>query len=208
MFITFEGGEGSGKTTQIKRVVHYLDTKGLKCFITREPGGTEIGEQIRRILQSSKNKGIVPETEMLLFVADRVQHVKELIEPVLQDGGIVLCDRYMDSTYAYQVVARNLNLKLVKHLHKIFKIPKPDKTFLMDVPPSLGLSRAQGRLEETKSDVGQNRFEEEALSFHQALREGYLSLVNEEPERFFIIDAKFPEERVWQRIKMILNTLF
>ncbi len=208
MFITFEGGEGSGKTTQIKRVVHYLNTKGLRCYVTREPGGTEIGSQIRKILKSSKNKGLVPETEMLLFIADRVQHVKELIEPVLQNGGIVLCDRYMDSTYAYQVVARNISLKLVKHLHQIFKIPKPDVTFLMDVPPSLGLSRAQRRLEETKSDVGQNRFEEEDLSFHQALRQGYLSLVNEEPERFFIIDAKFPEERVWQRVEMILNTLF
>ena len=207
MFITFEGGEGAGKSTQIVKVVHYLRSLGIPCLATREPGGTEIGGQIRKILRLSNNKELVPEAELLLFLADRVQHVRQLINPALNEGLVVLCDRYIDSTYAYQGVARNLSFDLME-LHWMLEIPDPDVTLLLDLSPECGLSRANSQAKNGGRDKTQERFEEEALSFHRDLRRGYLSLAEKEPNRFCIINAEENERNVFQQIKKVLDVFF
>ena len=207
IFITFEGGEGSGKSTQIKNVLQYLEEREYRCLITREPGGTEIGGQIRKILKSVNSEKLVPKAELMLFLADRVQHIEWVIGPALERGDVVLCDRYFDSTFAYQGTARNLKVDL-RELHQMFEVPIPDLTFLLDLPPSLGLSRAWSQINSGGRDRTQVRFEEEQLSFHEDLRRGYLHLATKEPNRFCVIDAKFTEENVWQQIKKVLDTIF
>jgi len=207
MFITFEGGEGSGKSTQIKTALQYLEARGHRCLITREPGGTEIGERIRKILKSVNSEKLVPKAELMLFLADRVQHIEWVIGPALKRGEVVLCDRYFDSTFAYQGVARSLKVDLTE-LHQMFEVPIPDITFLLDLPPSLGLSRAWSQIDSGGRDRTQARFEEEELSFHEDLRQGYLHLAEKEPNRFCVIDAKFTKENVWQQIKKVLDTFF
>ena len=207
IFITFEGGEGSGKSTQIKNVLQYLEEREYRCLITREPGGTEIGGQIRKILKSVNSEKLVSKAELMLFLADRVQHIEWVIGPALERGDVVLCDRYFDSTFAYQGTARNLKVDL-RELHQMFEVPIPDLTFLLDLPPSLGLSRAWSQINSGGRDRTQVRFEEEKLSFHEDLRRGYLHLATKEPNRFCVIDAKFTEENVWQQIKKVLDTIF
>ena len=207
IFITFEGGEGSGKSTQIKNVLQYLEEREYRCLITREPGGTEIGGQIRKILKSVNSEKLVSKAELMLFLADRVQHIEWVIGPALERGDVVLCDRYFDSTFAYQGTARNLKVDL-RELHQMFEVPIPDLTFLLDLPPSLGLSRAWSQINSGGRDRTQVRFEEEQLSFHEDLRRGYLHLATKEPNRFCVIDAKFTEENVWQQIKKVLDTIF
>ena len=208
MFITFEGGEGAGKSTQVKKTARYLEDIGYKVVSTREPGGTEIGRQIRRILKSTSNKDLDPVTELLLYLADRVQHLRQMINPALSSGRIVICDRYFDSTSAYQGIARKLEVSLSEKLHQMFEAPTPDLTFLLDLPVSLGLHRAQLQLDEGGRDKTQNRFEEEDFSFHEDLRQGYLALAKKEPNRFCVIDAKFTKEKVWQQIKNVLDSFF
>lgn len=208
MFITFEGGEGSGKTTQIINMMSFLESKKLSYIVTREPGGTEIGGQIRKILKASVNKDLVPEAELLLFLADRVQHVKQVVIPALGEGRVVICDRYFDSTFAYQGVARKLEVGLLEKLHQMFGVLVPDLTFLLDLPVSLGLHRAQLQLDEGGRGKTQNRFEEEDFSFHENLRQRYLALAKKEPNRFCVIDVKFTKEEVWQQIKKVLDTFF
>ena len=207
VFITFEGGEGVGKSTQIKNVLRYLEEREYKCLVTREPGGTEIGGQIRKILKSVNSEKLVSKAELMLFLADRVQHIEWVIGPALERGDVVLCDRYFDSTFAYQGTARNLKVDL-RELHQMFEVPIPDLTFLLDLPPSLGLSRAWSQINSGGRDRTQVRFEEEQLSFHEDLRRGYLHLATKEPNRFCVIDAKFTEENVWQQIKKVLDTIF
>ncbi|MCK5285623.1 MAG: dTMP kinase [Candidatus Pacebacteria bacterium] len=204
MFITFEGGEGSGKSTQIKNLTQYLRDIGYNIVVTREPGGTFIGNQIRRVLKSTDNTDLVPEAELLLFVADRIQHIKQVIKPTLTRGDIVLCDRYFDSTFAYQGVARSLDEVFVKKLHQMFEIPIPDLTLLFDLPPSIGLYRVQLQLDNEERDSAQNRFEEEDFSFQEKLRQGYLSLARKE-SRFCIIKAINLEDIVWQFVKKAVN---
>jgi len=143
MFISFEGIEGSGKTTQAKHTVKFLQDKGHNCIITREPGGTRIGEKIRAILLDPLSQDMDPLTELLLYTADRAQHIKEHILPLLSDGQIVLCDRYYDATMAYQGFARGLDIGLIEKIHiLLFENLKPDITLLLDLPPEIGLKRA------------------------------------------------------------------
>jgi len=205
MFITLEGGEGSGKTTHAKKVMDYLENVGYKVILTREPGGTLIGLDIRQILLASKNTDLVPEAELLLYLSDRVQHVKQLINPALARGDVVICDRFIDSTDAYQGAARRLDLDL-KGLHQLFNVPTPNLTLLFDLPPEVGLSRAKKRSDSGKSDKSQDRFEEEELDFHHRLREGYLCLAKNESNRFRIIDAELSKGEVWNQIKKRLDT--
>ncbi|MEW6670537.1 MAG: dTMP kinase [Thermodesulfobacteriota bacterium] len=190
MFITFEGIEGSGKTTQIRHVAGFLKEKGQDCVVTREPGGTRIGEKVRAILLDPESKGMNPLTELLLYTADRVQHVKELLGPSLAAGKTVLCDRYVDATLVYQGYARGLDIELIERLHGLLLADlRPDITFLLDLPPETGLSRAWAQINNGNRTGRESRFEKEALSFHEKVRSGYLALARKEPERFCIINA-------------------
>ncbi|HKY62340.1 MAG TPA: dTMP kinase [bacterium] len=199
LFITFEGGEGSGKTTQIRKLEAALAARGLPVLATREPGGTETGREIRRILLDEKNGHLAPWTELLLYAADRAQHVAETIRPALSQGKIVLCDRFTDATVAYQGFGRGLDLKLIRSLNELATQGlKPDLTFLLDLPVSLGLKRAKARLEATGKSEG--RFEAEAESFHEKIRRAYLQLAQEELRRFVLIDADAEIDEIHRRI--------
>ena len=201
MFITFEGIEGSGKTTQIKHVADFLRKKGHDCVLTREPGGTPIGEKIRAILLDPASKGMSPLTELLLYTADRVQHTKELLRPSLAAGRTVLCDRYFDATLVYQGYARGLDIELIEQLHKLLLAGlRPDITFLLDLPPETGLSRAWAQINNGNRTGRESRFEKETLSFHEKVRSGYLTIARKEPERFRIIDASRDVDDVQQEI--------
>jgi len=205
MFITFEGIEGSGKTTQLNHIADYLRKKGEACVLTREPGGTPIGEKIRAILLDPASKGMDPMTELLLYTADRVQHVKELLGPSLAAGKIVLCDRYFDATLVYQGYARGLDIELIEQLHRMLPAGlRPDITFLLDLPPEMGLSRAWAQIDAGNRTGRESRFEKEALSFHEKVRSGYLALARKEPERFRIIDAGRDAAEVQTEILKVL----
>ena len=206
MFISFEGIEGSGKTTHVKHTVRFLKDKGHDCVITREPGGTRIGEKIRAILLDPMSKDMDPLAELLLYTADRAQHIKEFILPLLSDGKMVLCDRYYDATMAYQGFARGLDIGLIEKMHKLlFENLKPDITLLLDLPPEIGLARAWKQIETGTRTGEETRFEEETLSFHKKVRSGYLELAHLEPERFRIIDASKDEHGVREEIIKILD---
>ena len=197
MFITLEGIEGSGKTTQLKHIAEFLQSKGQDCVITREPGGTKTGEKVRAILLNPGSKDMDPLTELLLYMADRSQHIKEFIYPSLSAGKIVLCDRYYDATVVYQGLARGLDTGIINKLHElVFQNLKPDTTILLDLPPEMGLKRAWKQIENGSRTALETRFEKETLSFHQKVRAGYLELAKKEPLRFRIIDASNDENQV------------
>jgi dTMP kinase len=201
MFITLEGIEGSGKTTQIRYLVEYFNILGQPCVTTREPGGTSIGSKIRSILLDPESKGMDPTTELLLYMADRAQHIQFLVIPALAAGKTVLCDRYFDATVVYQGYARGLNLDFIKKLHAmVLNDLKPDVTILLDLPAEVGLKRAWKQLDNGQRSDDESRFEEEKLEFHQRVREGYLDLAHQEPDRFHIIDADRDERQVRDQI--------
>ncbi|MFO7554050.1 MAG: dTMP kinase [Desulfobacterales bacterium] len=206
MFISFEGIEGSGKTTHARHAFRFLRDKGHDCVITREPGGTRIGEKIRAILLDPSNKDMDPLTELLLYTADRAQHIKAFIHPLLAEGKTVLCDRYYDATMAYQGFARGLDIGLIEKTHQLlFNDLKPDMTLLLDLPAEIGLSRAWEQIKNGNRAGAETRFEEEKLSFHRKVREGYLELSRREPERFRVIDASKDEHEVLKEIITVLN---
>jgi dTMP kinase len=205
MFISFEGIEGSGKTTHTKQTMRFLQDRGHDCVVTREPGGTRIGKRIRAILLDPTSKDMDPLTELLLYTADRAQHIKECILPLLSDGKMVLCDRFYDATMAYQGFARGLNTSLIEKIHKLlFDNLKPDITLLLDLPPEIGLERAWTQINNGNRISEETRFEEEMLSFHRRVRTGYLELSRLEPERFRVIDASKKEHEVREEIIRIL----
>lgn len=199
IFITFEGIEGSGKTTQIKLLGERLKKQGLKVLTTYEPGDTDVGQKIRNILLEPEIN-INPLCELILYFADRVQHVNEKIKPYLETGFIVICDRFTDSTVAYQGYARGVSIDIIKELNRIlFNEFKPDLTILLDLPVIIGLKRNQ---QINKTD----RFELEDLAFHDRVRESYLKLAEIESERFFILDATKSQielaEEIYKTIKL------
>ena len=209
MFITFEGIEGCGKTTQVKRLVKRLEGYNIPLITTLEPGGTDIGRRIRKILLDSNNRNLSPLTELLLYAADRAQHVEEVIKQALDQGKWVICDRFFDATVAYQGSAREQDMELIKILNdKVTKGIKPDLTFLLDCPEEVGLGRAITR-NKTQSQQGQDRFEREKLDFHRAVREGYLELARKNRKRFAVVDAKLTEDevekKIFDHIKPFLN---
>ena len=206
MFISFEGIDGSGKTTQIHHMVKFFQDNRHSCVITREPGGTRIGEKIRAILLDPVSKDMDPLTELLLYTADRAQHIKEFVSPFLSAGKTVLCDRFYDATVVYQGFARGLDIGLIDKLHKLlFENLKPDITILLDLPPEKGLSRVWKQIENGDRKNIETRFEEEKLSFHNKVRSGYLELARLEPERFRVIDASMNENQVRNEIINILS---
>lgn len=206
MFITLEGIEGSGKTTQVSNIVKFLREKGHTCVVTREPGGTEIGRQIRAILLNPVHKDLDPLAELLLYAADRSQHLKSIIKPELSAGKTVICDRFFDATTVYQGFARGLDMKVINQLHRIvLDSIKPDLTLLFDLPVEVGLGRALKCLDNGSRAIQECRFEKETLTFHEKVRSGYLSLAKQEPNRFQIINASNDENQVFQEIVIALT---
>ncbi|MBT8369353.1 MAG: dTMP kinase [Deltaproteobacteria bacterium] len=206
MFISLEGIEGCGKTTQLEYLSTFLEKHRRSYVVTREPGGTAIGKKIRSILLDPASKELVPAAELLLYMADRAQHIDSLIKPRLAEGNIVLCDRYFDATVVYQGVARGLDTGFIRDLHRIiFKDLKPDITLLLDLPPRIGLARAWQELDSGNRSDAESRFEEEAISFHEKVRAGYLELAKMEPGRFEIIDASRPIDEVQEDIRKVLS---
>lgn len=195
--ISFEGSEGSGKSTQIAHLARHLQTVGRDVVSTREPGGTEIGEQIRNIIvHNSKGDEMCAETELLLFAAARAQLVREVIAPALLQGAVVLSDRFLDSSTVYQGVARNLSLDPVNHIN-LFAVGNvmPDLTIIIDVPTDVSLARIRQRA----SDLP-NRMERENIDFYEKVRAGYLVLAKGIPDRFFVVDGTLSEDVVQKKI--------
>jgi dTMP kinase len=210
MFITFEGIEGSGKTTQIKRLVAALQAKGYDCVLTREPGATKIGEKIRAILLDANHTAMLPITELLLYEADRAQHVREVIEPALAANNVVVSDRFSDATTVYQGYARGYDLKVIEQMHRmVLGQLKPDLTIVLDLPVELGLQRAWKRIRNQNGSLSEDRFEREELVFHEKVRQGYLTLASLEPERFRVIDASGEPEMVHKDVvEVVLGLSF
>jgi dTMP kinase len=190
MFITLEGIEGSGKSTQLSNIRRFLEKRDHDVLVTREPGGTAIGENIRAILLNPANRQIDPLAELFLYEADRVEHVRKIIVPALTAGRTVLCDRFYDATVVYQGYARGLDSELIRRIHRaILGTLKPDITILLDVSPEIGLARAWAQIENGGRTGDESRFEEEALTFHEKIRAGYQAIARSEPERFYVVDA-------------------
>ena len=202
-FITFEGGEGSGKSTHIDRLVTRLRDEGYHVLIAREPGGTEVGEQIRHILQYSKQSAaMVAETELLLFCASRAQLVRQVIQPTLADGSIVICDRFFDSTTVYQGIGRRIGPQAVAAINDFaVGANRPDLTLVIDLDPRVGLERARGR-------ELFDRMENQSLKFYERVRQGYLDLAKLEPRRVKVIDGsrtiEVIAEQIWSLVKNVL----
>src|SRR5574337_154424 len=196
IFVTFEGGEGSGKTTQLKLLANRIRASGKEVIETHDPGGTAIGKEIRTLLLHPGSAPIAAATELLLYEASRAQLVRELIEPALGRGAVVLCDRFTDSTLAYQGFGRGLDLDLIQLLNRFATDGlTPDLTVLLDLDPGIGLTRCRrGVSADTSAGFSAesscwDRIEAEPLDFHQRIREGYLALARENPDRITVIDA-------------------
>ena len=198
-FITVEGGEGAGKTTQITRIAHWLHERGHTVVQTREPGGTALAEKLREILLDNDNVALSSLTELLLMFAARAQHLDDLIRPALDRGETVICDRFTDATWAYQGGGRGVPDENIAALEQLVHGDlQPDLTLLLDVPVEQGLQRALLRSES-------DRFEEESVTFFERVRQAYLRRAAAAPERFAIIDASGSVEAVWARVKSILE---
>jgi len=209
VFVTFEGIEGCGKSTQARRLAARLQREGLSCLLTLEPGGTPIGQKIRRILLDQDHNDLSPFSELLLYEADRAQHVEQVIRPALARNQWVICDRFFDATTVYQGVARGQDLDMVRFLNEKASLGmRPDRTFLIDCPVEIGLERALKR-NAALGDPGQDRFEKEKLQFHAAVREGYLSLAKNEPRRFVVLDGTLGESSleamIFDRLRPFLD---
>ena len=195
-FITFEGADGSGKTTQIAKIKDYLENKGEKCILTREPGGSDLGNKIREILLHYDGE-VDSLAELLLYMADRAQHVKEVILPALNAGLTVLCDRYTDSSVAYQGYARGLAPERIMELNKIATDGlEPDLTIVFDVETEVAMQRVG----DTK-----DRLEQEGIEFHKKLRNGYLELAKKFPERIKVVNANLSIEEVFEQVRGVLK---
>ncbi|HYV86612.1 MAG TPA: dTMP kinase [Patescibacteria group bacterium] len=198
-FITFEGIEGSGKTTQIQLLSAHLEERGVDHVLTREPGGTVIGDQVRRLVLDPAVP-MVPACELLLYAAARAQHLDQVIRPALAEDRLVLCDRFADATIAYQGYGRGLPIDLIETLHALEALALvPDLTLLFDLDPSAALPRARRR--DISKSVDETRFESLGLEFHERVRAGYLDLARLNPGRFVAIDARGSAEEVQTRVQ-------
>ncbi len=200
-FITLEGGEGVGKTTNLQFIRGLIEGAGKRLRVTREPGGTPLAEKIRELLLNPAHKGMAPDCELLLMFAARAEHIDKLIRPALEAGEWVLCDRFTDATFAYQGAGRGLSKARILELEVMVQRDlRPDLTLLLDVPVEIGLQRAFDRGEP-------DRFEQEARDFFERVRQGYLERAAAEPERFRVIDASRPLSEVQQQIREALAPL-
>jgi dTMP kinase len=202
LFITFEGGEGSGKSVQAKALYRRLSRLAIPAILTHEPGVTALGRKITRWLKWGKDMGISPRAELMLFNASRAQLVEDVIRPNLQNGKVVICDRYADSTTAYQSYGRGLDLKMVDAVNEsAMQGIKPALTILLDLPVEVGLAR--------KKDEKRDRFEQEAIDFHQRVRQGYLAMAKKEPDRWLVVDAAQSRRKIadiiWQKVSQLLS---
>jgi dTMP kinase len=199
LFITFEGGEGAGKTTLIEKIAKRLAEEGRPFLKTREPGGTKLGDQLREIVLHHKGGAISPYAELSLFLASRAQHVFEVIQPALKSGKIVLCDRFNDSSVAYQGFARGLGMEKVQEVCTFLSEGLvPDLTFYLDIPVSAGLRR-------TKNRSGHDRIELETIEFHESIRTAYQKLYREHPNRIHLLNAENPPHVVFEEAMRVLS---
>lgn len=202
MFISFEGIEGLGKTTHLKRLAALLQEKAYEVVITREPGGTPMGEEIRNVLLAHRYEIVAPMTELLLMFAARAQHVATIIQPALKQGSWVLCDRFTDASYAYQGGGRGMDVEKIKALETlVLDHFEPDLTFLFDAEPSVGLERIKNR------DGHPDRFELEKIEFFDRVRMAYQLRAAQSPKRFKMINAARPIEKVWEEVKGIMDEI-
>jgi len=205
LFITFEGIEGCGKTTQISLLKECLEQKGYSVVATREPGGTQIGDSMRSILLDSRNIHIDNKTELLLYEASRAQHIKDVVRPSLDKGSIVLCDRFTDATLAYQGYAQGINKDLIESLNQFATDNiTPDFTILIDCPVEIGLKRAKKRGETINQEISEDRFEEKSIAFHQMVRLGYLQIAECNSNRIYIVDGREDISTVQQEIRTVV----
>ena len=200
LFVTLEGPDGSGKTTQLKLLTEWVCSQGYPLLVTREPGGTHIGEDIREVLHDCEHVEMASHTEILLYSASRAQLVAQVIRPALQAGKIVLCDRYYDSTYAYQGYGRGLPLDALRSITE-FAVQglTPDLTLYLDVAVDVGLRRRE------RSGEEMNRLDREAVAFHERVRAGYLELVAAEPDRWRVVDAADAIEDVQAQLRALMQ---
>ncbi|HLW85207.1 MAG TPA: dTMP kinase [Candidatus Sulfotelmatobacter sp.] len=210
-FITFEGLDGTGKSTQMRKLAAALRASGHKVVETREPGGTATGEKIRKVLLDSRTSGLDPLAEMALMFASRAQHIAEVIAPALEHGSIVLCDRFTDSTEAYQGTGRKLGSAAVLELHRVLcGNLQPDLTLLLDSNPAMSLNRARRRNKRDGKSGGhghndENRFELETRAFFIRVHEGYLAIAAREPQRMVVVDARGTPAQTHQRIVGVVS---
>ncbi len=198
-FITFEGSEGSGKSTQAEMVLGYLKTRKMPVLLLREPGGVKISENIRKLLLDVNNAGMGDECETLLYMAARAQMVKEILEPELKSGKIILCDRFLDSTLAYQGYGNGINIKIIEQLGLFAtKGLSPDLTILFDITTQKGLSRAGAE---------KDRIESRPLEYHQRVRTGYLDLAKQHPGRIKVIKVDGNKEEIFKKVKLQIDAL-
>lgn len=208
LFITLEGGEGSGKSTQAQLLKSWFAEAfpGREILVTREPGGTEQAEEIRNILVNGAADKLSVQAEALLMIAARTEHVQKIIQPALLRDAIVICDRFSDSTLVYQGLAHDTDIHLLRSIHQFgFGDLRPDLTFILDLPPEQGLKRAEERLQAQNTE---SRFEDKGLAFHARVRDGFLKLAAKDTERIIIIDASGTPEQTDQLVKQhITNRL-
>ncbi len=201
LFITFEGGEGCGKSTQAKVLWNKFRQQNIPVVLAHEPGGTPLGNELRRLLKREKTNSISAQAELLLFAASRAQLGNEVILPALKEGRVVICDRFSHSTSAYQGYGRGLDLDLIEMINNwATQNLKPDITILLDTPPEKGLARKR---------IPKDRFELEQISFHRRVRQGYLEMAASEPERWLVIDAMLSKRKVstiiWEKVSGLLK---
>lgn len=205
-FITFEGVEGSGKTTQIRLAGEFLRERGLPVVTTQEPGGTPLGDRIRELLLNRGGFDISGEAEVFLFAAARAQHTDAVILPALEAGKIVLCDRFSDATIAYQAYGRGLPLEPVREICRLASRGLvPHLTILFDLPVEAGLERAFRRIAGREGNLREDRFEREHLDFHRRIREGYLAIARQEPGRLKVVDASRGVEPTRREVQSVLS---
>ncbi len=200
LFITFEGGEGCGKSTQSRLLLKKLERQNIPAVLTHEPGGTALGDELRKTIKRKRDTSISPQAELFLFAASRVQLVAELIRPALEEGKVVICDRFTYSTLVYQGYGRELGLDAIEMVNNMATGNlKPDLIILLDISPEQGLTRKRS---------SKDRFELEDLSFHQRVRNGYLNMAKAEPDRWLVIDASLPRGKIariiWDRVSHLL----
>ena len=200
LFITFEGGEGCGKSTQSRLLLKKLEQRNIPVVLTHEPGGTALGNELRKALKRQRNFSISPQAELFLIAASRAQLVTEVIRPALEEGKVVICDRFTHSTMVYQGYGRGLDFTAIKMVNNMAtKHLNPDLIILLDISPEQGLARKRSL---------KDRFELEALSFHLRVKEGYVKMADAEPDRWLVIDASLPKgkiaEIIWNRVSQLL----